>query len=158
VLDPQDIVEREVAVLAGQHLGERLPAQLGAAVRVRDVAHEVRAGRLAELLGRLGRDEHVGGHRGALDGLEDEEAAHAVADRDDVWPQALHRRDHVLGVQLDVERRRVRGLGPVVVPQVEGVALPAAAREVVEEALPHPGAAQLAVDEQDRLAAGPALR
>ena len=70
-----------------------------------------------------------------------------------VGPEPLHRGDHVLGVGLDVERGRVRGLRPVVVAQVEGVALPAAAGEVVQVALPDPGAAELAVDEQERLAA-----
>ena len=80
------------------------------------------------------------------------------------WPtatavraEAVQRGDHVLGVGLDVERGRVRRLRPEVVAQVEGVALPAAAGEVVEVALPDPRPAQLAVDEQDRLAPRAAL-
>jgi hypothetical protein len=44
-----------------------------------------------------------------------------------------------------------------VVAQVEGVTLPAAAGEVVEVPLPDPRAAELAVDEQDRLAPRPPL-
>ena len=81
-----------------------------------------------------------------------------MADGDDVGPEPLHRRDDVLGVGLEVERGRVRGLRPVVVAEVEGVALPAAAGEVAEVALPDPGAAELAVDEQERLAARAPLR
>ena len=76
------------------------------------------------------------------------------------WPttttpgrEPLERRDDVLGVGVERERRRVGGLRPVVVAQVEGVALPAARREVAEVALPEPRAGQLAVDEQQRLAA-----
>ena len=153
VLDPEDVREREVAVLADELLGQRLPAELGPAVGVRDVAHDVRARGLAQLLRRLGRDEHVGGHGSALDRLEHQEAAQAVADGHRRRAQPLEGRDHVLRVRLDVEGGRVGRLGPVVVAQVEGVALPAAAREVVQVALPDPGAAQLAVDEQERLPA-----
>ena len=39
---------------------------------------------------------------------------------------------------LPVDIGKVGRLGPVVAAQVEGVALPAAAREVVQVALPHP--------------------
>ena len=59
VLDPQDVGEREVAVLALELLGQRLPAERGAPVGVGDVAHDVGPDRVADLLRELGRDEHV---------------------------------------------------------------------------------------------------
>ena len=140
VLDAEDVVEGEVPVLAEEHLGQRLPAQLGPSVGIGDVAHDVRARRLAQLLGGLWRDQHECGHGRPLDRLEHQQTAHPVADRHRGGPEALHRGDHVLGVGLDVERGRVRRLRPVVVAQVERVALPAAAGEVVQVALPDPGA------------------
>lgn len=81
-----------------------------------------------------------------------------MAHRDHGGAQPVQRGDHVLGVGLDVEGGRVRRLRPVVVSEVEGVPLPAAAREVMQVALPDPRPAELAVDEQERLAAGAALR
>ena len=144
-------------MLPGQLLGQRLPAQLGAAVGVRDVAHDVRARRVAQVARQLRGDQDVGRRGHALEGLEHQQAAQPVADDDRRRTEALHRGDDVLGVRADVERRRVGGLRPEVVAQVEGVALPAAAGEVVEVPLPDPRAAELAVDEQDRLAPRPPL-
>ena len=72
-------------------------------------------------------------------------------------PEPLHRRADVVDERLERELGRVGGLAPVVVPKVEGVALPAAPGEVAEEALPGPRPAELAVDEQQRLPARSAL-
>ena len=91
-----------------------------------------------------------GGDRHAFGGLQHEQATQAVADRHGVRSEAVHRRDDVLGVGLERELARIRGRRPVVVAQVERVALPAAAREVAEVALPDPRATELAVDQQQR--------
>ena len=157
MLDPEDIREREIAVLADQLLGQGLPAEIRPAIGVWDVTDHVRARGLPQLLRRLGCDQRIGGHGSALDGLEDKESAETVADGHGRGTESLQGRDHVLRVRLDVEGCRVRRLRPVVVAQVEGMALPATAREVVQVALPDPGATELAVDEQERLPARPSL-
>ena len=79
VLDAQHVGQRQVPVLALQLLGQRLPAQLRATVRVGDVAHDVGSRRVAQVPRRLGRDQHVGGRGHALERLEHEQAAQAVA-------------------------------------------------------------------------------
>src|SRR4029079_4537580 len=75
-----------------------------------------------------------------------------MADDHDARREPLEGRDDILGVGVERERRRVRGLRPVVIAQVERVTLPAACCEVAEVALPQPRAGQLAVDEQEWLA------
>ena len=92
-------------------------------------------------------------HRHPLGRLERQQAAHPVPDDHDPGPESLERRDDILRVGVERERRGIGRLRPVVVAQVERVALPAARREVAEVALPEPRAGELAVDEQQWLAA-----
>ena len=152
VLDAQHVGEGQVAIVAEQLLGERLPADDRAAVDLGDLAQLVRPGRRAQVARQLGADEDDARDRHPLGGLEREQPAHPVADDDGRRAEPLERRDDVLGVRVEREVGRVRGLRPVVVAQVQRVAFPAAAGEVAEVALPHPRAGQLAVDEQQRLA------
>ena len=123
-----------------------------AAVDLGDLAQLVRPGRRAQVARQLGADEDEPDDRHPLGRLEREQAAHPVADDDRRRAEPLERGDDVLGVGVERELGRVRGLRPEVVAQVEGVALPAAPGEVAEVALPQPRAGQLAVDEQQRLA------
>jgi hypothetical protein len=64
----------------------------------------------------------------------------------------------VVHVVVEVDQGDFGRLRPEVVAQVEGVALPAAAREVRQVALPDPRPGQLAVDEQQRPASRTPLR
>ena len=158
VLDPQDLVEGEVAVLALQLLGQGLPAEHGASVDGRDVAHDVGPRGRADRGRSLGVEQHEAGHADALGGrLEDQEPAHAVADRHGVGPDPLEPGRDVVEVGLEREPLGVRRPAPVVVAEVEGVALPAAPGEVAEPALPEPRAGQLAVDVEERSAARASL-
>jgi hypothetical protein len=81
-----------------------------------------------------------------------------VADDDGRRPEPVQGRHDVLDVRVERELGRVRGRGPVVVAQVDRVALPAATREVAEVAFPQPRAGELAVDEEQWLAARAPLR
>ena len=81
------------------------------------------------------------------------------------WPtstafaaQAFGGRAHIADVGREVERLVVGRVRPVVAAQVHGMSLPAALREVLLVAMPDPGARQLTVDEEERLAAGPSFR
>ena len=65
--------------------------------------------------------------------------------------------DDVIDVGVEVELGEIGRLGPVVAAQVERVALPAARREVAQEALPQPRTAELAVEHVQRLATRAAL-
>ncbi len=157
VLDPQHVGQGQVPIVTEQPLGERLPADQRLAVDVRDLAQLVRAGRDAQLARQLRAEQHQAGDRHPFGGLEREQAAHPVTDHDDAGAEPLEGADDVLGVGVERQRRRIGGLRPEVVAQVEGVALPAARGEVAEVALPDPRTGQLAVDEQQRLAARPPL-
>ena len=127
------------------------------AVGLRDLAQLVRPGRRPEVARQLGRQQDEAADLVALGGLEREQAAHPVADHDDARAEPLDRRDDVVGVGVERERRRIGGLRPEVVAQVERVALPAAPGEVAEVALPEPRPGELAVEEQERPAARSAL-
>ena len=152
VPDPQHVGEGQVPIVTQQALGERLPADERLAVDLRDLAQLVRPGRRAQLARQLGAEQDQPGDRHPFGRLEREQAAHPVADHDDPGAEPLERRDDVLRVGVERERRRVRGLRPEMVAQVERVALPAAGGEVAEVALPQPRAGELAMDEQERLA------
>ena len=79
-----------------------------------------------------------------------QQAAHAVADDDRRPAQRVVPGDGIVDVAVEVELLEVGRVGPEVRPQVEGVPLPAALREVLEVALPDPRAAQLAVEQVQR--------
>jgi hypothetical protein len=81
-----------------------------------------------------------------------------VADRHGRRAEAGERGDHVVDVDVERQLVRVGRAGPVVVLEVQGVAFPTARREVAEVALPQPRPGELAVDEQERLAARPPFR
>ena len=155
VLDPQHVGDREVPVIALELLRQRRPADPAAAVDVGDVSQLVRLSRLTQLRGELRCHEDEAADRGSLGRLENEEAAQAVADRDGRRAQAVERRDDVLDVHVERQLRRVGRPRPMMVLEVERVALPAARREVPEIPLPEPRPGELAVDEQQRLAARP---
>ena len=59
-------------------------------------------------------------------------------------------RERVIEVALEVQLLEVGRVGPEVCPQVEGMPLPAALREVLEIALPDPLATQLTVQQVQR--------
>ncbi len=75
-----------------------------------------------------------------------------MADRHHARSEPIDRGADVIDEALEREVRGVRRLAPVVVAQVEGMALPAATGEIAEEPLPGPRAGKLAMHEQQRLA------
>ncbi len=159
VLDPQDLVERQVAVLALQLLGEGLPAERGAPVDRRDVPRDLGPAGRADRGGRLGVEQHEARHADPFRrGLEDQEAAHPVADRHGVRADALEPGRHVVEVRLEGEALGIGRAAPEVVAEVERVALPAAPGEVAQPALPEPRSGKLAVDVEERAAARAPLR
>jgi hypothetical protein len=81
-----------------------------------------------------------------------------MADNDDPGAEPPHGCRDVLDVRRERQLRGVGGLAPEVVSKVDRVAFPAAPGEVAEEALPEPRPAQLAVDEEQRLAPRTTLR
>ena len=159
MLDPQDLVERQVAVLALELLGERLPAERGAPVDRRDVPSDLGLAGRADRGGRLGVEQHEARHADPFGRrLEDQEAAHPVADRHGVRADALEPGRHVVEVRLEGEALGIGRPAPEVVAEVERVALPAAPGEVAQPALPEPRSGQLAVDVEERAAARAPLR
>jgi hypothetical protein len=125
VLDAQHVRERQVAVVALELLGQRLPADERPPVDLGDLAQLVRASRRPELARQLGADEDQP-EIGTRSAPSAQQPAHPVADAH-VSAEPLHGRDDVLGVRLERQRRPGPRSRPVVVAQVERVALPAAA-------------------------------
>ena len=129
------------------------------AVGLGDLPQLVRPRRRPQLLRQLGATAGRGRRsRGARRALSASRPPIPWPIDDDARAEPLDRRDDVVGVGVERQAGRVGGLRPEVVAQVERVALPAAAGEVAEEALPEPRSGELAVDEQQRPAARSALR
>ena len=152
VLDPEDVGEGQVAVVALELLGQRGPADPAAAVDVGHLAELVRLGRRAQLARAAPAHEDEPADRHLLGGLERQQAAQPVADHDGRRAEPVDRRDDVVDVRRRTSARAGRPSATSSGSEVEGVALPAARREVAEVPLPEPRAGELAVDEQQRLA------
>ncbi len=125
VLDPQDVGQGQVAVVAQQSLGERLPADHAAAVDLGDVAQLVRAGGWPQVARQLRPDQHEAGDRHALRGLERQQPAHPVPDRRRSSGPSRSRAATTSSVYVSNDSvGRIRGLRPEVIAQVQGMALP----------------------------------
>src|SRR5262245_61064404 len=81
-----------------------------------------------------------------------------MTDRDDRGTKPVHRGADIIDEALEREVGGVRRLAPVVVAQIERVALPAAAGEIAKKPLPCPRPGELTVNEEQRLASRAALR
>jgi hypothetical protein len=158
VLDPQDVVHRQVAMIALELFRQRRPADRGLAVDVRDLAQLMRTDRDAQVARQIGREQDERSHRHPFARLEREQSAHPVTDDDGRRPEPLQRRHDIFRVRVEGQLRGVGGSRPEVVLEVERVTLPTARGEVAEEPLPDPRAGELAVDEEQRLPAGAPLR
>ena len=126
MLDPEDVGDREVAMVALELLREGRPADPAAAVDVRHLAQLVRLDRVPEGRRELGREEDEPADRSLFGGLEDQQGAHPVADRHGRRSEAVERGHDVVDVRLEGQLGRIGGPRPVVVLEVERVSLPAA--------------------------------
>ena len=140
-----------------QPLGKGCPADGRLAVQLRDVPELVLMGRKAKLARCLGSDEHESGNRLTLGRLEGEQATHPVADHDHPGAEPCDDRGDILDEHLEGQLGRVRGLAPMMISQVKGMALPAPSREVAEVALPEPRTPEFPMHEQEGFAARPAF-
>jgi hypothetical protein len=101
VLDPQDVRQGQVTVVPLELLRQGRPAEQRRPEQLRDLADPVRRRRVADVAGQLGGDEDHAGDLAALRRLQREEPTHAVAHRDDIGPQAVHRGAHVVDEGLE---------------------------------------------------------
>ena len=152
VLDPEDVGDRQVAVIAQELLGQGRPADPRSTIHVGDITQLMLRGRLSQRGRRLRRDEDQAADRGLLSRLQGEKAAEPVTDDDRRLPEPDQARDDILDIGLERELGGIDRPRPEVVLEIEGVPLPAARGEVAEEPLPEPRAGQLTVHEQEWLA------
>ena len=157
MLDAAHVVDAEVLVLALDLLERARPID---ELRLVDGGHETHD------MGRRhrphrGRDGGTEQDQGVdltrLGQLHGQQPTQAVPDDDGRAMQRLVAGDDVLEVGAEVELLEGRRLRPEVTAQVEGMAFPAALREVLQVVLPEPRTGQLTVQVEERPAARAAL-
>ncbi len=109
MLDPQDVVHRQVAMIALELLRQGRPPDQGLAVHIRNLAELVRAGWDPQVARQVRGEQDERGHRHPLAGLEREQTTHPVTDDHRPRPETLQRRHDVLGVSVEGQVRRIRG-------------------------------------------------
>ena len=158
MLDAQHVRHGQVRVLALDLVGGARPADELPPEACWHQAHDVGWRLGPDGIGQTRAQQHQAGDLAPLRQLECQQAAQAVADDHRGATQGVEAGDRVVDIRVQVEHLEVGRVRPEMSPQVEGVPLPAALREVLEVALPDPRATQLAVEQVQRSATGAALR